>query len=485
MADGGPVEAPMVAGAHGITGGNGRKDAVGHTTGSGRSHWGSKLGFILAATGSAVGLGNIWKFPYITGQNGGGLFVLIYLGAIAFVGVPILMAEVLIGRTSQKSPVGAFRLLSRGAGAWVAVGWLGVLSGITILSYYSVVAGWCVYYAWLSLTGGLSGLDSVSAPELFGSVVTTGSLNVTMHALFMAATIGIVIGGVKSGVERASTILMPSLFLLIFALLAYSFTLDGFGEAFRFVFAPDASRLTPAGVLEALGHSFFSLSIGMGAMLTYGSYIRPKDSLVGPALAVGVLDTVISLAACLVIFPVIFSFAMAPAAGPGLVFKGLPVAFAQLPGGSFIAFLFFVLLGFAAITSAISLLEVGASYLIDERRFSRKTATLIMGFLSFAIGVPSALSGGAFFGARFEEMTGRSWFDWFDYVTSNIMLPLGGLGIALFVAWKVDPKEARKAFAAGSRLGSVGWFFTGWLTLLRFVVPVAIVLIFLHSIGVI
>lgn len=476
MEDGGiSVDAPMVAG---------RKRAVAQQASSGRTHWGSRLGFILAATGSAVGLGNIWKFPYITGENGGGLFVLIYLGAIALVGVPILMAEVLIGRTSQKSPVGAFRLLNRGAGAWVAVGWLGVLSGVAILSYYSVVAGWCVYYVWLSLSGGIAGLTADNAPELFGSLVGSAPLNVGLHALFMAATVGIVIGGVKSGVERASSALMPALLLMLFGLLAYSWNLDGFGDAFRFVFAPDASRLTPEGVLEALGHSFFSLSIGMGAMLTYGSYIRPKDSLVGPSIAVGFLDTVVSLVACLVIFPVIFTFSMAPAAGPGLVFKSLPVAFAQLPGGSTIALVFFVLLGFAAVTSGISLLEVGASYLIDERRFSRRNATLTMGWLTFLVGVPSALSGGAFFGARFEEMTGRSWFDWFDYVTSNIMLPLGGLGIALFVAWKVDPRAARDAFASGSRLGRIGWFFAGWLLLLRFIVPVAIVLIFLHSIGV-
>lgn len=447
-----------------------------------RAHWGSRVGFVLAATGSAVGLGNVWKFPYIAGANGGGLFVLVYLAAVALVGVPILMAEILIGRTAQASPVGAFRRLSGGAGLWQSFGWLGVASALGILSYYGVVAGWCLEYARLSVTGELlrSVGTAAEASSLFGALVSDGPRNVLLQGAFIALTVGIVIGGVRGGVERASRVLMPMLFVLLLGLFLSATTLDGFGAAFRFVFAPDASRLRPAGVLEALGHSFFTLSVGMGAMLTYGSYLRRGDSLVGPSIAVGVLDTLVALVACLVIFPVTFTYGQEPAGGAGLVFMSLPVALARLPAGALVASAFFVLLAFAALTSAISLLEVGAAWLMEERRFSRRAATLATGVFVFLLGIPSALSGSGFF----AEVLGRSWFDWFDYVTSNWFLPISGFGIAIFVAWKVDVRAAGEAFAAGSSLGRAGWFFAGWLQLLRYVVPAAIVAIFLHSIGV-
>lgn len=450
-----------------------------------RAHWGSRLGFILAAAGSAVGLGNIWKFPYITGQNGGGLFVLIYLGCILLVGLPILAAEVLIGRMSQRAPVGAMRALSRPKSPWLGVGWLGPLTAFVILSYYSVVAGWCLQYIGWSASGKFSSVPLAEVPALFGTLYTSPETNVALHVVFMAMTAAVALGGVKGGVERAANILMPLLFVMFLVLLGYAMTLEGFGDAFRFIFSMNAGALTSAGVLEALGHSFFSLSVGMGAMLTYGSYLGTREDLPQSAIAIGVLDTAVALCACLVLFPITFTFGMEPAAGVGLVFKNIPLAFAQLPGGGAWATIFFVLLFFAAFTSAISLFEVVVSTLIDELAWTRRASVATTGAIITLLGIPSALGGtDGFFGAGLEATTGRNWFDWFDYVATNWMLPIGGLGIAVFAAWRVGAPERRVAFSENSPLGRLTWFYVGWLTLLRYLVPVAVIAIFLNAVGV-
>lgn len=457
-----------------------------------RGHWGSKLGFVLAAAGSAVGLGNIWKFPYITGENGGGAFVLIYLLCIAVVGLPVMMAEILLGRATQKSPVGAFQRL--GGGFWVVFGWLGVLGGLVILSYYSVVAGWAMHYTYLSLSGQIVGLGPEGVEPVFGALFTSNGLNLFWHAVFMTVTIGVVWGGVNKGIERWSRILMPALFGLMVILLLNAFTMDGFGRALDFVFGLHTENLTAAGVLEALGHAFFTLSLGMGAMLTYGSYLGKHDDIVSSAITISVLDTVIALTACMVLFPIIFSYGMEPASGPGLVFVSIPIALSQMPAGSFFAFVFFALVVFAALTSAISILEVVSSYLIDERRWPRHRAAVLGGVVVAVIGIPSALSGGTtVFGDGFadslDSIAGifggsweRNWFDTFDYLASNWILPLGGLGVSLFTAWRVDEAIRRREFLEGTRLGV---FYKAWLLLLKFVVPVGIVLVFLHAIGVI
>jgi len=463
-----------------------------------RAQWGSRLAFILAAAGSAIGLGNIWKFPYITGMNGGGWFVLIYLACIALVGMPIMMAEVFLGRSTQKSPVGAFRAHSRPGSPWLGAGWLGVAAGFIILSYYSVVAGWSMHYAVLSARGTFTGMSAEQVGAVFSSgvaeapgVFENATLNVAWHIVFMAITIGIVIAGVKAGLERASKVMMPLLFLIIIAMLVRAIGMDGFGRAAQFVFGFHADDLTAAGVLEALGHSFFTLSLGMGAMITYGSYLKRDADLVTTSATVAVLDTSIALMACLVIFPIIFTFGMEPGRGPGLVFVSLPIAFGQISGGAIWATAFFVLLFFAALTSAISLLEVTVSYFIDERGWSRAKATLACGIAITILGVPSALSGGsALFGPKFQSFTatfmgedrGMNWFDFFDYVASNWMLPLGGLFIALFVAWRVGGAAREQGFRSGTRFGRLYW---GWVFLLRFIVPVGVVAVFLHAIGVI
>jgi NSS family neurotransmitter:Na+ symporter len=441
------------------------------------------LGFVLAAAGSAVGLGNIWKFPYITGVHGGGAFVLVYLACIAVVGLPVMAAEILLGRASQKSPVGAFRAL--GGGAWVVVGWLGVVCGFVILSYYSIVAGWALHYTWLSVTGQIVGLGPEGVEPVFNELYQSNSLNLFWHFVFMVLTISVVLGGVGKGIERWARILMPTLFGLMLILLVNSFTLDGFGEAFDFLFGFHTENLTREGVLEALGHAFFTLSLGMGAMLTYGSYLRKNDDIVSAAVTISILDTLLALTASLALFPIIFTFGMDAGTGPGLVFVSVPIALSQMAGGTFLAIAFFLLLVFAALTSAVSLLEVVTSYLIDEKAWTRMKAGILAGGIVMLVGIPSALSGGTeLFGSGFAETIGRgrNWFDTFDYLATNWMLPLGGLGIALFTAWRLDDAIRHQSFLEGTNLAV---FYKGWLLLLKFVVPVGIALVFLHSIGLI
>jgi NSS family neurotransmitter:Na+ symporter len=297
----------------------------------------------------------------------------------------------------------------------------------------------------------------------------------------MVATIGVVLGGVRRGVERWSRILMPLLFVMILVMLVNSFTVDGFSEGFGFVFGFNTQDLTAAGVLEALGHSFFTLSIGMGAILTYGSYLNRHDDIAAASVAISMLDTAIALAAALILFPIIFTFGMAPEAVPGLVFIAVPIALAQLPAGAFLSVIFFALIVFAALTSAISILEVTTSYFIDEHDWSRKKATLFSGAAIAALGIPSALSGStALFGRAY--IGGRNWFDSFDYLVSNWLLPLGGLGIALFTAWRLDEAIRHREFLSGSKLAPL---YKGWLFLLKFVVPIGIIFVFLHAVEVI
>ena len=450
-----------------------------------RGHFASRLGFVLAAAGSAVGLGNLWKFPYITGVNGGGAFVLIYLACVALVGLPIMLAEVLLGRMARTSVVGTFRRLAGGPTLFTAVGWLGVLAGVVILSYYSVVAGWSLHYLRLSLAGDLASGDAERFSGLFAALYADPGANLLWHLVFLAITALIVLGGVRRGVERAARVMMPVLFIILGAMLAYATTLPGFARALDFVLGFHTDALTPAGVLEALGHAFFTLSLGMGAMLTYGSYLSPRDDAVVASAATAALDTLVALMACLVLFPITFTAGMEPAKGPGLVFINMPLAFAQLPGGGVWSALFFLLLFFAALTSGISLLEVAAAYFIDERRWSRRRAVLVTAALIAVLGVPSALSGSdhALFGAQARWLGERTWFDTFDYLASNWMLPLGGLGIAAFAAWRVGDAARRLAFGQGSELGALTGIYLGWLRILRYLVPLAIILVMLHALG--
>ena len=430
-----------------------------------------------------MGLGNIWKFPYETGVNGGGAFVVVYLICVLLVGLPVMIAEILLGRSTQKSPVGAVRELSNPRSPWQAFGWLGVASSFVVLSFYSIVAGWSLHYTWLALTGDITGVDASSLESIFAEVFASPGVNLFWHTCFMAITVAIVLGGVAKGLERWARILMPALFIMLVALLFKSFTLEGFSEGMSFVFGFHSEKLTAEGVLAALGQAFFSLSLGMGSMVTYGSYLRKQDDIVSTSITISFLDTLIAILAAVVVFPIIFTFGLEPSAGPGLVFVSIPVALSQVTGGALFISIFFGLLVFAAITSAISMLETTCSYFMDEHDWTRKRATLVAGTLVVIFGIPSALSGSTMvFGQDFAAIFGRNWFNTADYLATNWMLPLGGLGISLFTAWRMNEAIRRDNFLSGTKLGV---FYRAWILLLKLLVPVAITFVFLHAVGII
>ncbi|NOG54230.1 MAG: sodium-dependent transporter [Planctomycetes bacterium] len=575
-----------------------------------RGQWATRGGFILAAAGSAVGLGNIWKFPYITGENGGGLFVIIYLVCIALVGIPIMMAEIMIGRAAQKQPVVAFEHLSGKKTAWAAVGWLGVLAGFIILSYYIVVAGWAMDFTLKSVcnfTGPIHDsaelqateyrvsesvtemraslaetmaqreqkdavelekrsikpsvwddyeryrtvLDERSGPEretamallledaelavavdaveatferiegikaeylaqatahyeamtesevrdeavsakrrqvifdevqtAFVDVASDGWTSTFWSALFMLITILVVAGGVSGGIERTCKFLMPTLFVLILIMVFYGATQRGFGEALSFVFKPDPHKLKASGVLEALGHAFFTLSLGMGAMITYGSYQKERTGLTSQSITIACLDTGIALLACLMIFPITFTYNQEPSAGPGLVFMSMPLAFAEIgKAGMLLAILFFGLVVFAALTSAISLLEVVASYFIDQRNWGRTKAAWIFGLIILAFGLPSAFAMDPdFIMTGWEDSFGINFFDTMDYLASNWLLPLGGLFIAIYAGWFM-PRKMRNAQLEGAGAIVVG----GWLVLIKVLAPLLVIVVLCQKVGI-
>lgn len=446
------------------------------SAGNERGVWSSKMGFILAAAGSAIGLGNIWKFPYITYQNHGGAFVLVYLFGIAAIGMPIMVAEMMVGRRTQKNAVGAFREL--GGGKWKFVGALGVITGFILLSYYSVVAGWTLEYFLKSVNGAFEGLTESEVGAEFGAFVGDPFKQIFWHFIFMALTVGVVIAGVAKGIERVTKALMPMLFIIMLILVIQSFMTGGGGQALHFLFRPSFSELTVDSVLEAVGHSFFTLSLGMGAIVTYGSYMGKGDSLPKSALVVCGLDTLIALMACLVIYPIIFSFNLVPTRSAGILFTTLPVIFTKMPGGALFGPLFFILVAFAALTSTISLLEVVVAYFIDELKWKRQQATLILGGAIFAIGILPALSNGAVASLSTVNILGKrstgGIFNTFDYLVSNWMLTVGGLLIAIFVGWRLSQNLKDEEFHKGEQ---TIFHYKMWDFLLKFVAPLAVALI--------
>ncbi len=435
-------------------------------SGDSRGSWSGQVGFVLAAAGSAIGLGNIWRFPFATSQNGGGAFVLVYIAAVVLVGMPILISEVLIGRSTARNPVGAFRALAPGS-AWPVVGMLGVVAGFVILSYYAVVAGWAFHYLFAAAAGRLTAPTTEGAQRVFDSLTGDLGRQVFWEAVFMATTIAVVARGIEAGIERASKILMPLLFAFLLVLLGYALTSPGAGEGLAFFLTPRFGDLGWAGVLAALGQAFFSLSLGMGAMITYGSYLEQEHSVVKAAGLIVAMDTAIAILAGLVIFPLVFTYGLDPsAAGPGLVFVILPEAFIRMPASSMLATLFFALLLFAALTSAISLLEVVVAYLVDQFGWTRARASWSAGIVIFALGVPSAVSSG--------------FLGWADWIASEVMLPIGGFLIAVFVAWVLPLSTVRSQYegASGVRGG-----FRAWRFCVRFVAPVAVAVILLQKVG--
>jgi NSS family neurotransmitter:Na+ symporter len=446
------------------------------STGQPRDTWGSKAAFVLAAAGSAIGLGNIWGFPTVAGQNGGAAFLLIYLVAVALIGAPVMLAELIVGRRTQRNPVGAFKALAPGS-VWVVVGGLGVFTGIIILSFYSVIAGWTLSYIFKTITGTFqAGVDTEAIyNELAGSAVPA----ISWHLLFIIITIYVVLGGVRDGIERWTKVLMPVLFALLVLLAIRAVTLSGAEAGLAFYLKPDFSKVTGTVVLSAIGQAFFSLSLGMGAMITYGSYVSKRDDLVSSAAWVTFADTTIAILAGLIIFPTLFHAGLEPGAGgPGMVFVVLTSLLSSIPpapyGGVIFGTGFFMLLGIAALTSSVSLLEVVTSWAVDERGMSRRKAAISLGIVAFVIGVPSALANGAVSWLTNLPGIGMDFLSFLFMLFGQYSLVIGALLISLFVGWVWGVKAAGEEVRENDGEFPLG---KTWGFLIRFVAPSAIVAI--------
>lgn len=447
-----------------------------------RGFWSSRMAFVLAATGSAVGLGNIWKFPYITGENGGGAFVLVYLLCIAAVGLPIMMAEVLIGRRGGASPINSVRAIVEKDShnpAWRLAAGLGVLTAFLILSFYSVIGGWAVSYVGTAATGQLTGQSADAIGEIFTSLLGSPWTLLMWHTLFMGLVMLVVARGLRKGLERAVTILMPALFILLLLVVGYSMTTGYFGQGVAFLFSPDFSKLTTEGVLVALGHAFFTLSLGMAVMIAYGSYLSKDVSIAKTSILVSFMDTGVALLAGLAIFPIVFANGLEPGAGPGLIFQTLPLAFGAMPLGSLFGTLFFILLTFAAWTSGISLLEPLVEWLEEQKGLNRVGSTIGAGGLCWLLGVASILSLNLWSDitplGMFAMFEGKTIFDLLDFVTASIFLPLGGLLVAIFVGWIMSRQALQDELAMGSGT------FSAWYNTLRYFTPVAVLVVFVYN----
>lgn len=440
--------------------------------------WSSRFMFILAAAGSAVGLGNIWRFPYVAGENGGGVFVLTYLACIFLIGIPIMVAEITLGRAGRKSPINTMQDLAARSGTWggwQVIGWMGALAGFMILSFYAVIAGWALAYLLEMASGSFVGADANVANETFGAL--TGNVWVISgwHTLFMAITILIAARGVSNGLELTVKYLMPTLFLLLVALVLWAAFASGhFGEGMAFLFYFKADAFSGQAVLMAMGQAFFTLSLGMGAIMAYGAYLPKSASIVGSATTIALLDTSVALLSGMVIFPIVFANGLEPSAGPGLMFITLPLAFGQMAGGQFFGTLFFLLVSFAAITSAISISEPAIAWLVEKKEVTRKTAAIIIGGLAWVVGLGSAFSFNIW--SDVTLLPGKTFFDTMDYVSNNIILPLGGMLIALFMGWFLDKKildDELSDVSPGLR--------TALSILVRLVAPVAVLVVFVMS----
>lgn len=445
-----------------------------------RGSWGSKIGFIVAAAGSAIGLGNIWRFPYVTGENGGAIFVFIYIIFVILIGWPVMVSELAIGRHTIKNPVGAFKRLFPKS-LWKLVGALGVVTGIGILSFYAVIAGYTVGYFIKTILGDFARIETANqAKEIFTAFTANPYISLGLLFLFILLTVLVVMGGVSAGIERWSKILMPMLFLLLILLAAYSIALPNAKQGLIFYLKPDFSKLSLTTLARALGQALFSLSLGMGTMITYGSYISKKDNLVTSAGYVCFFDTLIAILAGLVVFPALFAMGMDPAGGPGLVFVVLPSIFAKMPGGMFFGAGIFLLLAVAALTSTISLLEVPVAYLVDEHGWPRKKAVLFTGTVTFIIGIPSALALGAnkFLTTFIKENFG--FLDFMNALFGNYSLSIGALFIAVFAGYQWGTKAVT---AEIEQEGNIFFLRQLWIFSIRFICPIAIFIILAYIAG--
>jgi NSS family neurotransmitter:Na+ symporter len=450
------------------------------------SRWSSRMAFILASTAAAVGLGNIWKFPYITGENGGGAFVLVYLLCIVAIGIPIMMAEIIIGRRGRHSPGIAAREVAKESGrsgAWQITGWVGMATGFLVLSFYAVIAGWAAAYVFEAGSGAFVGQDVASIKAMFGELVSSSSRLTFWHALVLVGVALVVGKGLKDGLERTVRWMLPIMVALLLAIAIYAAMIGDFAAAFNFMFAPNFADLTWNGVLLALGHAFFSLGLASGVVIMYGAYLPRETSVVQTTLWVALADTFVALLAGFAIFPIVFGSQLAPEAGPGLIFQTLPVAFSSMPGGIFVGTLFFVMLVIAAFTSAIAMIESAVAFLQEKFDWGRWRATITAVLTLWLLGQLTIYS---FAGAAWTQLDWQvpgkalaSWFDVIDYATGSILLPLGGLLLALFSGWVMTRS------ASQDELDTKPAIFRVWLWMVRWFAPVVIVIIFLQLMGVI
>lgn len=431
-----------------------------------RENWGSRIGFIMAAAGSAIGLGNIWRFPYLTGTNGGGAFILIYLVIILGIGLSVMTAEFAIGRRASLAAAGAFKKFDR---RFTFVGVLGVISAFFIMGFYPVVGGWALAYVFKSVTGLLSNTSAIA--DYFGNFISSPIEPVIWMILYLLANIVIVAKGVQSGIEKASKIMMPILYVLLIVIIIRSVTLPGASKGLEFLFKPDFSKVNGSTFLAALGQAFFSLSLGMGCMITYGSYLSKKENLPKNALLVTGMDTCAALLAAIAIFPALFAYGMEPTQGPGLVFVVVPTIFSQMGViGIILSVLFFIILTLAALTSSLSLLEVVTAYLIDERKMERKKAVSIASSLMIVTGILSSLSLGLL--SDFKVLFGVGFFDFFDIITDKIFLAIGGMLIAIYTGWFMKKEDIKDELTNG---GTIEFkLFNVWYAVTKYIVPVAI-----------
>ena len=441
--------------------------------------WSSRFAFILAATGSAVGLGNIWKFPYITGENGGGAFVLVYLACVVLIGIPIMIAETMLGRRSQRDPIETMELLTEEANAdknWHYLGWMGVIAGLLILSYYSVIAGWATAYIFKAFAGSFFDADGAAIKGIFNDFVASPTQLIFWHSLFMLATLLIVVRGVHNGLEKAVQWLMPTLFVMLLLLVGYAMTTESYFQGLHFLFVPDFSKLTSNSVLTAMGHAFFTLSLGMGAIMVYGSYLPKNVSIAQTTFLIAGADTVVALLAGIAIFPIVFANNLHPDSGPGLIFQTLPIAFGAMTGGWLMGILFFVMLAIAALTSSISLIEPAVAWLVESKGLSREKACLWSGLATWLLGLGTVFSFNIWSNVKLFD---RSIFQLLDYLTANLMLPIGGFCIAVFAGWIMQQKHSEQELNMPNASS-----YQLWKILISYVAPLSVFFVFLHVVGV-
>jgi neurotransmitter:Na+ symporter, NSS family len=443
-----------------------------------RGAWKNRWTFMLATSGSAIGLGNIWKLPYMIGVNGGSAFVLVFIICILFVGIPLMMTEIMLGRRAQQNPLNAMQTLAKEANtssAWRYIGGMGMLTGVLILSFYSVIGGWVLSYISESAQNHFHEITATQSSDNFSALLASPLILLFWHTIFMIMTISVVARGVSSGLEKANNFLIPALFAILLILLGYSMSVGDMHAAASFMFKPDFSKITPVAVLSALGHAFFSLSLGMGSVMVYGSYLKRDVSIARTTIYIALLDTILGLLVGLAIYSLVFANHLAPNAGPGLIFQTLPIAFGHMPWGSLIAMLFFILVAFAAWTSAISLVEPTIAWVVENTKIKRLHACLALGVIIWLVGISVLLSFNEW--KEVKIIFGLGIFDTLDKLTSTILLPLGGLLMAIFTGYFM------KKYHVQEELGLDDTGFKLWKIANNVIAPIAILAVFLYLLG--